>query len=102
MGPVGPGAGGTPGEEEWARTTHEDFLFLRGPAEAPSVAPGSRPSRTSGRGSRNLCAVGKERDEGRKEGRKEGGTWRDLRAPGLEEAALEALAEAERLAALAA
>ena len=29
-------------------------------------------------------------------------TWRDLRAPGLEEAALEVLAEAERLAALAA
>ena len=30
------------------------------------------------------------------------GMWRDLRAPGLEEAALEVLAEAERLAALAA
>jgi hypothetical protein len=29
-------------------------------------------------------------------------TWRDLRAPGLEEAALDVLAEAERLAALAA
>ena len=29
-------------------------------------------------------------------------TWRGLRAPGLEEAALEVLAEAERLAALAA
>ena len=29
-------------------------------------------------------------------------TWRDLRAPGLEEAALEVLAEAERLAAVAA
>ena len=28
--------------------------------------------------------------------------WRDLRAPGLEEAALEVLAEAERLAAVAA
>ena len=96
--------------ETYGRLGKEGFAFLRKAAgracartSALAVLGGEGPPAVVGAWlERQSVALQKKHAAPLKAAARAAATWRDLRAPGLEEAALELLAEAERLAALAA
>ena len=96
--------------ETYGRLGEEGLRFLRKAAgractrtSALAVLGGEGPPAVLGAWlERQSVALQKNNSAALKAAAGAAATWRDLRAPGLEEAALEVLAEAERLAAVAA